>query len=189
MYDVVRMHVSHIVVTDVACWIAIIILIVQIPRDTRTSQLATRINYGKLLLVVWRSFVQTNRKFLITWTVCHCTFEANGVATAKQVPVLLTAISGETYALLTSLVSQAKTHDKTFRELSAILRKHFFQPIMIAERYHFHRCQQAVGENIAEYMAELRHLASTCDLITISSKRWEIDWCVGYDKSPHTRNY
>ena len=189
MYDVVRMHVSHIVVTDVACWIAIIILIVQIPRDTRTSQLATTINYGKLLLVVWQEFCPDKQKVSDYLDCVSLYFEANGVTTAKQVPVLLTAISGETYALLTSLVSQAKTHDKTFRELSAILRKHFFQPIMIAERYHFHRCQQAVGENIAEYMAELRHLASTCDLITISSKRWEIDWCVGYDTSPLTRNY
>ena len=41
-------------------------------------------------------------------------FEANGVAAAKQVPVLLTAIGGETYALLTSLVSPAKPQDKLF---------------------------------------------------------------------------
>ena len=30
-------------------------------------------------------------------------FDANGVAEGKQVAVLLTAVSGETYALLTSL--------------------------------------------------------------------------------------
>jgi len=91
-------------------------------------------------------------------------FEANGVAAAKQVPVLLTAIGGETYALLTSLVSPAKPQDKLFRELSAILKTHF-QPqlIMIAERYHYHRRQQAVNLSIVEYVAELRCLASTCE--------------------------
>jgi len=83
-------------------------------------------------------------------------FEANGVVAAKQVPVLLTAIGGETYALLTSLVSPAKPRDKSFRELSDFLKRHFQPPpIVIAERYHFHRRQQAVEESIAEYVAEL----------------------------------
>ena len=50
----------------------------------------------------------------------------------------------------------------SFHELSEILKKNFQpQPIIIAERYHFHRRQQAVGESIAEYVAELRRLAST----------------------------
>ena len=42
--------------------------------------------------------------------------------------MLLTAIGGETYTLLTSLVSPAKPCDKSFHELSDIFKKHF-QPL------------------------------------------------------------
>ena len=34
---------------------------------------------------------------------------------------------------------------------------------MIAERYHFHLRQQTSNESVAEYIAELRRLASTCE--------------------------
>ena len=91
-------------------------------------------------------------------------FEANDVAEDKQVAVLLTAIGGETYALLTSLLSPAKPRDKSYREITAVLKAHFEpKPIIIAERFHFHRRQQAQTETIAEYVAELRRLASTCE--------------------------
>ena len=91
-------------------------------------------------------------------------FVANGVAEEKQVAVLLTAIGGETYALLTNLLSPAKPCDQTYAEITAVLKAHFEpKPIIIAERFHFHRRQQGANETIAEYMAELRHLASTCE--------------------------
>ena len=32
----------------------------------------------------------------------------------------------------------------------------------MAERFHFHRRQQAVGENVADYVAALRRLAMHC---------------------------
>ena len=78
--------------------------------------------------------------------------------------ILLTAIGGETYALLTSLLSPAKPHDQTCAEITAVLKAHFEpKPIIIAERFHFHRRHQGANETIAEYVAELRHLASTCE--------------------------
>ena len=52
-------------------------------------------------------------------------FEANSVAEGKQVAVLLKAIGGEIYALLTNLLSPDKPRDKTFAEISSILKKHF----------------------------------------------------------------
>ena len=91
-------------------------------------------------------------------------FEANSVAEGKQVAVLLTAIGGETYALLTNLLSPDKPRDKTFAEISSVLKKHFEpQPVIIAERFHFHRRQQGVNESVADYVAELRRLATTCE--------------------------
>ena len=41
--------------------------------------------------------------------------------------------------------------------------KHFEpKPVIIAERFQFHRRNQAVGETAAEYEAELRKLATHC---------------------------
>ena len=48
-------------------------------------------------------------------------FEANGIKDEKQVPVFLTAIGGETYALLRSLLAPAKPSSKTFTELKEVL--------------------------------------------------------------------
>ena len=45
----------------------------------------------------------------------------------------------------------------------AALTQHFEpKPLVIAERFHFHRREQAEGESINEYMAELRRLTTHC---------------------------
>ena len=56
--------------------------------------------------------------------------EANGVAKTKQMAVLLTAIGGETYAILTSLLSPANPRDKTFTEIT----KHILSPSLSQSR-------------------------------------------------------
>ena len=43
-----------------------------------------------------------------------------------------------------------------------LVRDYEPEPLVIAKRFHFHRCDQAPGETIAEYVAELRRLAVTC---------------------------
>ena len=53
--------------------------------------------------------------------------------------------------------------DKSYADLVAALKKHYEPtPLVIAERFHFHRRSQAVGESISEYMAELRRLTTHC---------------------------
>ena len=49
-------------------------------------------------------------------------FEANGIKEDKQVPVFLTAIGGETYALLRSLLAPDKPSSKTFAQLKEVLQ-------------------------------------------------------------------
>ena len=56
--------------------------------------------------------------------------------------------------------------EKSYNDLVAVLKKHFEpKPIVIAERFHFHRRAQAVGESISEYMAELRKLTIHCHFV------------------------
>ena len=83
-------------------------------------------------------------------------YETNGIDEGKQVPILLTAIGRKTYALLGNLLALQKPSTKSFDELLAILKDHFEpKPVIIAERFHFHRRNQAAGETVAEYLAEL----------------------------------
>lgn len=90
-------------------------------------------------------------------------FLANGINEEKQVPVLLSVIGGQTYALLSDLLAPEKPGSKSFEQLKAVLVKHFEpKPVVIAERFQFHRRNQAANETVAEYEAELRCLATHC---------------------------
>ena len=85
---------------------------------------------------------------------------ANSIQEDKKVPVLLSVIGGKTYVLL---LAPDKPKDKTFEELSEVLQKHFEpKPVVIVQRFHFHRRNQAPGESVADYVAELRRLATHC---------------------------
>jgi len=62
------------------------------------------------------------------------------------------------------LVSPAKLIDKSYENLTKVLKQHLVpKPIIIAERLNFHRRTQKPGENIATYLASLKQLAKTCD--------------------------
>ncbi len=91
-------------------------------------------------------------------------FLANDVAEVKQVPVFLSVVGGKSYELLRNLCALTKPKDKHYQELKDLLKGHFKpKPLVIAERYHFHRRDQAEGESIAEYVAKLRRLSRTCE--------------------------
>ena len=82
----------------------------------------------------------------------------------KQTACLITVIGASTYKLLKNLVAPGKPATKKLGELIEVLQHHF-QPklITIAERFKFHQRNQADGESVMNYMAKLRHLATTCN--------------------------
>ena len=91
-------------------------------------------------------------------------FDVNNIKDDKQVAVLLTVIGSSTYALLSNLLAPTKPREKSFEELAETPRRHFEpKPLVIAERFHFHRRNQASGESISEYVAELRRLTTHCE--------------------------
>ena len=91
-------------------------------------------------------------------------FEANQIAEGKQVAVLLTVIGAPTYTLLKSLLAPERPSSKKLAELVSTLKNHFSpKPSVIAERFKFHGRYQKEGVSIAQYIVELRKLASTCD--------------------------
>ena len=81
-------------------------------------------------------------------------FVANDVPDEKKVAVFLNVIGGKTYALLRSLLSPQLPQSKSYSELVDSLKRHYEpKPLVIAERFHFHRRNQAAGETIAQYVA------------------------------------
>ena len=88
---------------------------------------------------------------------------ANNVAEARKVPLFLTVLGGSTYSLLHNLFAPENPKDKSYADIVAKLKSHYEpEPLIIAQRFHFHRRNQGPEESIADYVAELRRLASRC---------------------------
>ena len=93
--------------------------------------------------------------------------EANAVAEGQRVATLLTIIGGTAYKIVRNLVAPASPKDKTYTELMDALSAHFSpKPLVIAERYRFHKRDQRPRESIATYVAELRRFARHCNFGT-----------------------
>ena len=94
----------------------------------------------------------------------HLFFAANEIPDKKTVAVFHSTIGGKTYELLRNLVSPKPPESLKLLELTDILKLHYEpQPLVIAERFHFHRRFQTADESIAEFMAQLRRLSQHCD--------------------------
>ena len=90
-------------------------------------------------------------------------FDANSVVEAKKVPVFLTVIGSRNYSLLSDHYAPDKPKDQSLEDLISTLQTHFEpEPIVIAERYHFYKRNQQIGESIPDFVANLRRLAANC---------------------------
>lgn len=88
---------------------------------------------------------------------------ANKVEDERKVAVLLSVMGVKTYNLLRSLITPAKPADKSFKKITEVLQKHFQpKPLVIAERFRFHKRNQLKTESTSEYIAELRRLSEHC---------------------------
>ena len=89
--------------------------------------------------------------------------KANKVAEDDQVPVFLTVIGGKAYAVLRDLVAPDLPQDKDYDALVGVLKNHYEpKPVVIAERFHFHRRSQGSEESVVQFLAALRRLATHC---------------------------
>ena len=91
-------------------------------------------------------------------------FVANNVPDDRKAAVLLSVIGGTIYGRLCNLLSPDKPSDKSYEQLKTTFIEHYEQkPITIAERFHFHKRYQQPTKAIAEFVAELKRLARTCE--------------------------
>ncbi|XP_059413408.1 uncharacterized protein K02A2.6-like [Carassius carassius] len=90
--------------------------------------------------------------------------EANDISNEKKVSVFLSVMGAPTYGLLRSLIAPAKPGAMDYNDIVSTLQAHFTpKPIVIAERFRFHKRNQAEGESIAQYVAVLKRLAENCE--------------------------
>ena len=103
---------------------------------------------GKSIQSAWNSF-----------------FVANSITDqAKKVAVFLTVLGGKAYAQLRNLRARTKRADKVYGDLVKVMKDHLKpKPLIIAERFKFHRRNQREGETVAQYLAEIRKLTEQCD--------------------------
>ena len=80
-------------------------------------------------------------------------FAANNMEDGKKVTVFLSVIGANAYTLLQDLVAPAKSKEKSFDQLTYVL-KNQYEPtrIVIAERFYFHHRSQQPSESIAKYV-------------------------------------
>ena len=91
-------------------------------------------------------------------------FEANDIAAEKKVSVLLTVIGRQNFSLLRNLVAPESPKDKSFDDLTKLLKSHFEpKKLVIAERFNFYRRDQQAGESIMDFVADLRRLTLNCE--------------------------
>ncbi|XP_071843318.1 uncharacterized protein [Apostichopus japonicus] len=94
-------------------------------------------------------------------------FEANDMPESKKTPALLSLMGSKTYTLLRNLMAPEKPATETFTQIVKTLQNHLSpEPLLIVERFRFHKQAQYENENIATFVAELRKLAERCQFGT-----------------------
>lgn len=89
---------------------------------------------------------------------------ANEIRDTKKVPVLLSVLGSKTYGLLRSLIAPEKPGEMDYDNIVGALQAHFApKPLVIAERFRFHKRNQGEGETVAQYVAVLKGLSEHCE--------------------------
>ena len=83
---------------------------------------------------------------------------------AKQRAAFCTYIDSSTFKLLCSLCAPNKPEELSLEQLLTKLDAQFgTRKLVLAERYRFYSYKQQEGQSLSGYIAELRHLAASCD--------------------------
>ena len=92
---------------------------------------------------------------------------AYGIKDERKLHMLLALVGAQTYRLLTNLVALKKPSEHMYTQVKEKLTAHLKpKPIKIPERFRFYKRQQEPSKKMADYIAELRRLATTCEFGT-----------------------
>ena len=78
--------------------------------------------------------------------------------------MLFSVMGPRTYGLLRSLVAPDKPGEMDYGRVVEVLQNHFApRPLVIAERFRFHKRNQGEEETVAQYVAVLKRLSEHCE--------------------------
>ena len=124
----------------------------------------TKFNMATTLTTSIEAFNKNVEDFETYVTRVKLYFIVNDVVDKKQVPLFLTLIGAETFTLAKNLLSPRQPELCKLDEIITELTNHFKpKTIQVYERYKFYNRNQKSNETIAEYVAELKALARTCE--------------------------
>ncbi|PFX12147.1 Retrovirus-related Pol polyprotein from transposon 17.6 [Stylophora pistillata] len=110
------------------------------------------------------AFDETNDDWLAYVERVEQYFLANDIKEDKQVAVMLSLMGNKTYGLLRNLSAPEKPSSLSFKTIVETLQKHLSpKPLLIAERFRFHKRNQLEGETVSTYIAELKKLTLYCE--------------------------
>ena len=96
----------------------------------------------------------------------------NEITEDNKKHVLIAEVGPETFALLKDLSFPAVVTEKSYKELAAMLSKHFkSSSTVMAERLKFHNRKQLATENLSDYIVNLKKLAAKCDFGSTLTER------------------
>ena len=88
---------------------------------------------------------------------------ANNVEEGRRLATFLSMMGADAYSLLSNLLAPDKPKDKDYSQLVDAMTRHLKpKPLVVAERFKFHRRDQGEQESVSDYIAELRRLADKC---------------------------
>ena len=90
----------------------------------------------------------------------------------KKKSILLSYVGAKTYKLIKTLLAPVKPGDKSFQQLVTIIQENECpQRSVIVQRFIFNSGVQKQGESVADFVADLRHLAEHCGAREERSRR------------------
>ena len=126
---------------------------------TRMAALLGSIDQFDPSLEDWANYVERLGQF----------FEANGIVgdsediKKKRRSTFLSVVGPGPYKLLRSILTPVKPSEKTFEQLTEVLKNHYNPPPSeVMQRFRFNTRSRKPGESVATYVAELRRLAEFC---------------------------
>ena len=102
----------------------------------------------------WNAYVERVEQYFI----------ANDIKEDKQVAVILSLMGNKTYGLLRNLSAPAKPSSLSLKTIVETLQENLSpKPLLIAERFRFHKRNQLEGETVSTNIAELKKLTLYCE--------------------------
>lgn len=95
----------------------------------------------------------------------------NKTEESMKLPLFITLCGGTTFSTLKNLCVLKAPTEKTFKQCIELLKKHYNpEPLVVLERFKFHKRDQKPNEAISEYVVELKKLSRTCSFGTFLSE-------------------